>query len=90
MGANSRSVKDMDEIVDKSTGGNEFAKEGPVNDMDEIGLIFNFEGIKKTVCLKEFGSYVKFNYKCLHKGYKHGSVKTYLSANSFQHQRKKE
>jgi hypothetical protein len=30
--------------------------------------------------LKEFGSDVKFNNKCRHKGYKMGSVKTYLSA----------
>jgi hypothetical protein len=33
--------------------------------------------------LKEFGSYVKFNNKCLHRGYKRGSVKTYLSAQLF-------
>ncbi len=74
VGAESRLVKDMDEIVDKSTAGKEGAKEGPVNNMDEIGLIFNFEGIKKTACLKEFGSYIKFNNKCLHRGYKRGSV----------------
>ncbi len=90
-GADGSLVKGMDEIVDKmkmtltddctmSMSGNEGAKEGPVNDMDEIGLVFNFEGIKKTVCLKEFGSYVKFNNKCLHRRYKRGSVKTYLSA----------
>ena len=57
-GADGSSVKGMDEIVDKmemtltddcvmSTSGDEVAEEGPVNDMDEIGLIFNFEGIKK-------------------------------------------
>jgi hypothetical protein len=64
-------------------GGDVGAEEGPVNDMDEIGLIFNFEDIKTKVCLKECGSYVKFNNKCLHRGYKKGSVKTYLSAQLF-------
>jgi hypothetical protein len=78
-GANNRSVKGMDKIVDKmemtltddcamSTSGDEGAKESPVNDMDEIGLIFKFEDIETKVCLKEFGSYVKFNNKCLHRG----------------------
>jgi hypothetical protein len=33
--------------------------------------------------LKEFGSNVKFNYKCLHRGYKRGSNKTFLSAQIF-------
>ncbi len=56
------------------------AKNSSVDNTDEIGIIFNFEGKIKRVCLKEFGSYVKFNYKCLHRGYKRGSVKTYLSA----------
>lgn len=28
-------------------GGNKGAEEGPVNDIDEIGLIFDIEGIKK-------------------------------------------
>ena len=93
-GANNRSVKGIDEIVDKmemtltddyamSTGDNEGAEEGPVNNIDEIGLIFDIEGINKTVCLKEFGSYVKFNNKCLHRGYKRGSIKKYLSAQLF-------
>jgi len=57
-----------------STSGDKGAEEGPVNDMDKIGLIFNFEDIETKVCLKECGSYVKFN-KCLHRGYKKGSVK---------------
>jgi len=51
--------------------------------MDDIGLIFKFEDVDTKVCLKEFGSYVKFNNKCLHRGYKCGSVKTYLSAQLF-------
>jgi hypothetical protein len=74
-----RSVKDMDEILDKmemtltddcamSTSDNEGAEEGPVNNMDEISRIFKFEDIETKVCLKEFGSYVKFNNKCLHRG----------------------
>ncbi len=29
-----------------STGGNEGADKGPVSNMDEIGLIFDFEDIK--------------------------------------------
>jgi hypothetical protein len=66
-----------------STSGDEGAEEGPVNDMDEIGLIFNFEDIETKVCLKECGSFVKFNNKCLHRGYKKGS-------SSFQHQWEKE
>ena len=65
-----------------STSGDEGAEESPVNDMDEIGLIFNFDDIETKVCLKECGSYVKFN-KCLHRGYKKGNVKTYLSAQLF-------
>jgi hypothetical protein len=89
--ANDRLAKGMDEIVDKmemtltddctmSASGNKGAEEGPVNNMDEIGLIFKYEDIETKVCLKEFGSYVKFNNKCLHRGYKRGSIKTYLSA----------
>jgi hypothetical protein len=90
-GVNDRSVKGMDKIVDKmemaltvdcamSTSGDNGAEEGPVNDMDEIGLVFKFGDIETKVCLKEFGSYMKFNNKCLHRGYKLGSIKTYLSA----------
>jgi hypothetical protein len=93
-GADDRSVRGIDEIVDKmemtltddcamSTSGSEGAKESPVNDLDEIGLIFTFEDIETKVCLKEFGSYMKFNNKCLHRGYKWGSGKTYLSAQLF-------
>jgi hypothetical protein len=65
-----------------STSGDEGAEESPVNNMDDIGLIFNFDDIETKVCLKECGSYVKFN-KCLHRGYKKDSVKTYLSAQLF-------
>ncbi len=59
------------------------AEESPVSDMDEIGLIFKFDNIEIKVWLKEFGSYMNFNNKCLHRGYKRGSVKTYLSAQLF-------
>ena len=45
MGVDIRSVKDMDEIVDKSTGGDDGAEEGPVNNIDEIGFIFDIGGI---------------------------------------------
>ncbi len=90
-GANGGSVDDMDEIGEEttltdcamSTGDNKGADKGPVNDRDEIGLIFDVEDINTKVCLKEFGSYVKFNNKCLHRGYKSGSVDTYLSAQLF-------
>ncbi len=33
--------------------------------------------------MKEFGIYMKFNNKCLHRGYKSGSVNTYLSSQLF-------
>jgi hypothetical protein len=35
------------------------------------------------VNLRDFGGYVKFNKKCLHKGYKSGRVDTYLYAQLF-------
>jgi hypothetical protein len=42
------------------------------------------EGVEVKVSLRDFGSYVKFNKKCLHKGYKSGMVvDTYLSAQLF-------
>jgi hypothetical protein len=90
-GADGVLVDGMDEVGEEttltdcamSTGGDKGADKGPVNDMDEIGLIFDFEDIKTKVCLKEFGSYVKFNNKCLHRGYKSGSVNTYLSNQLF-------
>ncbi len=63
----------------KDPESNAGANNSLVKDTNEIGLIFDFEG-KKKVCLNEFGSYMKFNNKCLHRGYKRGSVKTYLSA----------
>ncbi len=47
---------------------------------DNIGIIFDLEGNEIKVRLRDFGSYVKFNKECLHKGYKSGTVDTYLSA----------
>jgi hypothetical protein len=38
------------------------------------------EGNDKKVCLRDFGSYMKFNKKCYHKGYKCSTVNTYLTA----------
>jgi hypothetical protein len=47
---------------------------------DDIGLIFKLEGNNVKVSLRDFGSYVKFNKECYHKGYKCGTVKRYLTA----------
>jgi hypothetical protein len=33
--------------------------------------------------MRDFGSYVKFNKECNHKGYKNGKVNTYLTAQLF-------
>ena len=64
-------------------GGDVGANDGPTDDEDEIGLIFELEGKETKVCLRDFGSYVKFSKECYHKGYKNGSVNTYLSAQLF-------
>ncbi len=65
-------------------GGDVGADDGSTEDKDEIGLIFKLEGKETKVCLRHLGSYVKFSSnKCLHRGYKKGSVKTYLSAQLF-------
>jgi hypothetical protein len=59
------------------------ADDGSTDDEDEIGLIFELEGKETKGCLRDFGSYVKFSKECYHKGYKNGSVNTYLSAQLF-------
>ena len=64
-------------------GGDVGAEDGSTDDEDEIGLIFELEGKETKVCLRDFGSYVKFSKECYHKGYKNGSVNTYLSAQLF-------
>ncbi len=50
---------------------------------DDIGIIFQLEGNDEKVSLRDFGSCVKFNKECYHKGYKSGKVNTYLTAQLF-------
>ncbi len=47
---------------------------------DDISIIFQLEGNDEKVCLGDFGSNVKFNKECYHKGYKSGKMNTYLTA----------
>jgi hypothetical protein len=42
---------------------------------DDIGIIFKLEGNDVKVSLRDFGSYVKLNKECYHKGYKCSRVK---------------
>ncbi len=64
-------------------GGDVGADDGLVDDKDEICLIFELKGKETKVCLRDLGSYMKFSKKCYHKGYKSGSVNTYLSVQLF-------
>ncbi len=50
---------------------------------DNIGIIFQLEENDEKVSLRDFGSYVKFNKECYHKGYKSSEVNTYLTAMLF-------
>jgi hypothetical protein len=50
---------------------------------DDIGIIFQLEGKDVKVSIRDFGSYVKFNKECYHKGYKNSEVNTYLTAQLF-------
>jgi hypothetical protein len=50
---------------------------------DDIGIIFKLEGNDVKVSLWDFGSYVKIKKECYHKGYKCGTVNTYLTAQLF-------
>ncbi len=50
---------------------------------DDIGIFFWLESNDVKVSLRDFGSYVKFNKECYHKGYKSGKVNTYLTAQLF-------
>ncbi len=50
---------------------------------DIIGIFFWLEGNDVKVCIRDFGSYVKFNKECYHKGYKSGKVNKYLTAQLF-------
>jgi hypothetical protein len=47
---------------------------------DDIGIIFQLEGNDEIVSLRDFGSYMKFNKECYHKGYKSGKVNAYITA----------
>ncbi len=50
---------------------------------DNIGIIFQLEGNDIKVSLQGFGSQMKFNKQCYHKGYKSGTVNRYLTAQLF-------
>jgi hypothetical protein len=50
---------------------------------DIIGIIFQLEGNDVKVTLRDFGSYLKFNKECYHKGYNSSKVNTYLTAQLF-------
>jgi hypothetical protein len=50
---------------------------------DDICIIFWLESNDVKVSHRDFGSYVKFNKECYHKGYKSGEVNTYLTAQLF-------
>ncbi len=50
---------------------------------DNIGKIFELEGNNVKVSIRDFGSYLKFNKECYHKGYKSSKVNTYLTAQLF-------
>jgi hypothetical protein len=50
---------------------------------DDIGIVFQLEGNDVKASLRDFGSYVKFNKECYHKGYKSGEVNTNLTSQVF-------
>ncbi len=50
---------------------------------EDISIIFQLEGKDVKVSIRDFGSYVKFNKECYHKGYKNSEVNTYLTAQLF-------
>jgi hypothetical protein len=50
---------------------------------DNTGIIFKLDDDYVKVNIRDFGSYVKFNKECLHKGYKCGTENTYLTAQLF-------
>ena len=75
-------VEYMNEIGEETVS-DAGANNGLVKNMEEIGIIFDVDGVEKKVPLKEIGSYVKFNKECRHKGYKTGKKTTFLSAQIF-------
>ncbi len=50
------------------------------NTEDDIGIFFWLVSNDVKVSLRDFGSYMKFNKECYHKGYKSSEVNTYLIA----------
>jgi hypothetical protein len=48
-----------------------------------LAYFFQLEGNDEKVSLRDFGSYMKFNKECYHKGYKTGEVNTYLTVQLF-------
>jgi hypothetical protein len=51
---------------------------------DDISIIFKLEwNVVKVSILRDFGSYMKFNKECYHKGNKCGTVNKYLTAQLF-------
>jgi hypothetical protein len=50
---------------------------------DNIRIIFQLEGNDEKLSLRDFGSCVKFNKECYHKGYKSSKMNTYLTAQLF-------
>ncbi len=49
---------------------------------DNIGIVFKLDNNVK-VSIRDIQSYMMFNKECYHKGYKHGTVNTYLTAQLF-------
>jgi hypothetical protein len=50
---------------------------------DNIGIMLKLGGNDVKVRLRDFGTYMKFNKECYHKGYKRGAVNTYFTAQQF-------
>jgi hypothetical protein len=48
-----------------------------------LASFFDLQGEEVNISLRDFGSYMKYNKECLHKGYKSSVVDTYLSAQLF-------
>ncbi len=52
---------------------------------DDIGIIVQLEGNDVKVSLRDFGSYMKINKECYHKGYKSSKVNTTSLPSYLQH-----
>ena len=55
----------------------------PASFDDAVGITFKLNGKEESVCLPCLGSYVKFNTHTEHRGYKTGTVRTWLTAQLF-------